>query len=79
MMKVLEEVGIVKLFLALYANRSVWFHDRCWFSCELDLSTDTVVRYIGVLISLWLFLFPTFLFAAQPKEFFLDGLKKSEQ
>jgi hypothetical protein len=28
----------------------------------------------GVLISLWLFLF-----AAQPKEFFLDGLKKSEQ
>jgi hypothetical protein len=28
----------------------------------------------GVLISLWLFLF-----AAHPKEFFLDGLKKSEQ
>jgi hypothetical protein len=28
---------------------------------------------IGVLISLWLFLF-----AAQPKEFFLDGLKKLE-
>jgi hypothetical protein len=23
--------------------------------------------------------FPTFLFAAQPKEFFLDGLKKLEQ
>jgi hypothetical protein len=34
---------------------------------------------IGVLISLWLFLFPIFLFAAQPKEFFLDGLKKLEQ
>jgi hypothetical protein len=35
--------------------------------------------YIGVLISLWLFLFPIFLSAAQPKEFFLDGLKKLEQ
>jgi hypothetical protein len=32
------------------------------------------VIYVGVLISLWLFLF-----AAQPKEFFLDGLKKLEQ
>jgi hypothetical protein len=32
-----------------------------------------------VLISLWLFPFPIFLFAAQPKEFFLDGLKKLEQ
>jgi hypothetical protein len=30
--------------------------------------------YVGVLISLSLFLF-----AAQPKEFFLDGLKKLEQ
>jgi hypothetical protein len=30
--------------------------------------------YVRVLISLWLFLF-----AAQPKEFTLDGLKKSEQ
>jgi uncharacterized membrane protein len=31
-------------------------------------------EYIGVLISLWLFLF-----AAQPKESSLDGLKKIEQ
>jgi hypothetical protein len=31
-------------------------------------------RYVWVLISLWLFLF-----AAQPKEFFLDELKKLEQ
>jgi hypothetical protein len=31
-------------------------------------------RCVGVLISLWLFLF-----AAQPKEFLLDGLKKLEQ
>jgi hypothetical protein len=30
--------------------------------------------YVGMLISLWLFLF-----AAQPKEFFLDGLKKLEK
>jgi hypothetical protein len=35
--------------------------------------------YLGVLISLWLFLFPVFLFSAQPKEFFLDGLKNLEQ
>jgi hypothetical protein len=32
------------------------------------------VGYVGVLISPLLFLF-----AAQPKEFFLDGLKKLEQ
>jgi hypothetical protein len=32
-----------------------------------------------VLISLWRFLSHLFLFAAQPKEFFLDGLKKLEQ
>jgi hypothetical protein len=37
------------------------------------------LKCVGVLISLWLFLFPIFLFAAQPKEFFLDGLKKIEQ
>jgi hypothetical protein len=35
--------------------------------------------YVRVLISLWLFPFPIFLPAAQPKEFFLDGLKKLEQ
>jgi hypothetical protein len=35
--------------------------------------------YVRVLISLWLFLFLIFLLAAQPKEFFLDGLKKLEQ
>jgi hypothetical protein len=34
-------------------------------------------KCVGVLVSLWLFLF--FLFAAQPKEFFLDGLKKLKQ
>jgi hypothetical protein len=35
--------------------------------------------YVGVLISLWLFLFPIFLFEAEPEDFFLDGLKKLEQ
>jgi hypothetical protein len=32
------------------------------------------VEYVGVLISLWLFLF-----AAQQKDFFLDGLKKLKE
>jgi hypothetical protein len=35
--------------------------------------------YVRVLKSFWLFLFLIFLFAAQPKEFFLGGLKKLEQ
>jgi hypothetical protein len=48
---------------------SVEFYIRtCWNFCI----------YVGVLISLWLFQFPVFLFAAQPKEFFLDWLKKLE-
>jgi hypothetical protein len=34
--------------------------------------------YVDVLISLWLFLFPVFPFGAQPKEFFLNGLKMLE-
>jgi hypothetical protein len=37
-------------------------------------SFPAICKYIGVLISLWLFLF-----VAPPKEFFLDGLKKLEQ
>jgi hypothetical protein len=36
-------------------------------------------EYLGVLISLWFFLFSIFLFATQSKDFFLDGLKKLEQ
>jgi hypothetical protein len=39
-----------------------------------SLDAECSVLYVGVLISLWLFLF-----AAQPIEFFLDGLKKFEQ
>jgi hypothetical protein len=42
-------------------------------------SFPTICKYVGVLINLWLFLFPISLFAAQPKQFFLDGLKKLEQ
>jgi hypothetical protein len=41
------------------------------WTCSLNTSYK---KYVGALISLWLFLF-----AAQPKEFFLDGLKKLEQ
>jgi hypothetical protein len=36
---------------------------------------DTFLNYLEVLISFWLFRFPILLFAAQPKEFFLHGLK----
>jgi hypothetical protein len=47
------------------------------FSFFLTLKTNFL--HIGVLISLWLFLFPIFVSAAQQKEFFLDGLMKLEQ
>jgi hypothetical protein len=43
------------------------------------LRFNQYLKYVGVLVSLWPFLFPIFLFAAQPKEFFLDGLNKLEQ
>jgi hypothetical protein len=46
-------------------------------SDELNISHERQgvhEKYVGMLISLW-----RFLFAAQPKEFFLDGLKKLEQ
>jgi hypothetical protein len=42
-------------------------------------ATILVSAYVGVLITLWLYLFPIWIFAVQPKEFFLDGLKKLEQ
>jgi hypothetical protein len=42
-------------------------------------SPSNILGCVGVLIILRLFLFPTFIFAAQPKELFLDGLKKLEQ
>jgi hypothetical protein len=44
-----------------------------------DKRRNTFLMLRRGLISLWLLLFPVFLFAAQPKEFFLDGLKKLEQ
>jgi hypothetical protein len=37
------------------------------------------LRFVGALINLWLSLFPIFLFTAQPKEIFLDGLKLEQQ
>jgi hypothetical protein len=36
-------------------------------------------RCVGVVISFWLFLFSIYLFVAEPKEFFLVGLKKLDQ
>jgi hypothetical protein len=33
------------------------------------------IIYVGALTNFWLLLFPIFLFAAKPKEFFLDGLR----
>jgi hypothetical protein len=50
----------------------------CVVPSELYL-LNHILWYVRVLINLWLFLFPIFLFAAQPKEFFLDELKKLEQ
>jgi hypothetical protein len=41
--------------------------------CAVEMGSGAMI-FVAVLISLWLFLF-----AAQPKEFFLDGLKKLEQ
>jgi hypothetical protein len=42
--------------------------------CDTGYNNCLTMVYVGVLISLWLFLF-----AAQSKEFVLDGLKKLEQ
>jgi hypothetical protein len=55
-------------------------HEDFSYSTVLQPSDKSVnYHYVGVLISLWLFIFPIFLFAAHPKGFFLDGLKKLEQ
>jgi hypothetical protein len=42
----------------------------------LRKTTKSHPGYVGVAKSPWLFLLPISLFAAQPKEFSLDGLKK---
>jgi hypothetical protein len=47
--------------------------------CFCNAFCACLCMYVGVLISFWLFLFPISLFSAQPKDFFLDGLKKLEQ
>jgi hypothetical protein len=59
-------------------------HFNIILSCTLGSSamsrfSEQNCIYLGLLISLWPFLFPIFLFTAQPKEFFLDVLKKLEQ
>jgi hypothetical protein len=51
-----------------------------WNSHKPKIFNDDMHNnYVRALISLWLFLFPVFLFAPQPKNCFLNGLKKSEQ
>jgi hypothetical protein len=75
-----------------YAFHGTQCHFNTWerhimrFSERYDLLSAVISRtrggaqaYVGVLISVWLFLFTIFLFAAQPKEFFLYGLIKLEQ
>jgi hypothetical protein len=49
-----------------------------WFNTIYDKS-NIFWDICRVLVSLWLLLFPIFLYATQPKEFVLDGLKKLEQ
>jgi hypothetical protein len=54
------------------------YHDNA-STKQVGIQVLILLTHIRVLISLWLSLFPIFLFAAQPKEFFFDGLKKLEQ
>jgi hypothetical protein len=50
------------------------------YEITLDAEFPSIIKQtVRVLISLWLFLFTIFLFAAQQKEIFLDGLRKLEQ
>jgi hypothetical protein len=73
--KILQLTGLEQRPLAP-PSRSYSLYRLCCSGSDCGIIT---VKYVGVLISLWLFLFPIFLLAAQPKEFFLDGLKKLEQ
>jgi hypothetical protein len=78
---------IVSLIIYWYQNwNMLWINTVYVYILDVKILVkssiiiETCSRiYVGVLISLWLFLFPVFLFATQPKEFFLDGLKKLEQ
>jgi hypothetical protein len=48
--------------------------ERIYDSSVVQPVVSGLLIYVGVLISIWLFLF-----AAQPKEFFMDVLKKLKQ
>jgi hypothetical protein len=43
---------------------------------DIEIKFHAFEIYVGLLISLWLFLFPVSLFAAQPKEFLLGEVKE---
>jgi hypothetical protein len=66
-------IYVLDLGVPSYSNVILFGRD------PLNFRSNILLPYLGVLINLWLFQFPLFLFAAQPKEFFLDGLKKLEQ
>jgi hypothetical protein len=64
----------------MMTHPQVYFKQRKLFSYNIKYLSDLqLTRYAEALISLWFFLFPIFLSAAQTKEFFLGGLKKLEQ
>jgi hypothetical protein len=54
-------------------------NDRCGRVSGNSMDYFHVAMYVGVVTTLWLFLFLIVLFAAQTKEFFLIRLKKLEQ
>jgi hypothetical protein len=70
-----------QIYLPVFRNtsRSLWIVMRCfvWFLCSSLYSAINI--YVGVLISLWLFLFHLLVVWSTTKEFFLDGFKKVEQ
>jgi hypothetical protein len=82
-------IGLIEIFCAENTNIinittcHIYRHTGNTFNTNFHSDEDATAgllsflkhrKYVRVLISLWLFLF-----AAQPKEFFSDGLKKLKQ
>jgi hypothetical protein len=67
MMVVRISYCIITTYLTICCTPTLFFPYKLFF------------LYVGMLISLWVLLFPIFPLASQPKEFFLDGLKKLVQ
>jgi hypothetical protein len=62
--------SVARIRLVKTENTTVYITGNC------KVRISVIELYVGVLISLWLFLFPI---CSTQKEFFLDGLKKLEQ